>query len=146
MKIIDTPLSVRAKNALRKEGFQTLDQCISLTEQQLVSIRNLGKKTTREIIKYFEGYELKNSLSNETNDMFNDEYKESFQYLMHVLSIPLSDILLSVRTKKVFENLNLKFLKDLVLLDSIAILSVRNSGQKTLREMKFIALFIKKVH
>jgi len=142
MRINDTSLSVRAKNALHKKGFQTSGQCVDLTEEKLFSIPFLGKKTVKEILKYFESDEFEKGLSNETSNIFSDGCEERFQYLVNILAIPLLDLPLSVRAENVLKKLKVEFLKDLVPLDYIAILNVRDCGKKTLREIK---TFLKKI-
>lgn len=142
MRISDTSLSVRAKNALHKKGFQTFGQCVDLTEEKLFLIPFLGKKTVKEILKYFESDEFEKSLSDETNNIFSNGCEERFQYLVNILAIPLLDFPLSVRAENVLKKLKVGFLKDLVSLDYITILNVRDCGKKTFREIK---TFLKKI-
>ena len=47
-------LSVRSYNCLRRAGIQYVSELIELNEDQLLSIRCLGKKSAREIIKSLE--------------------------------------------------------------------------------------------
>ena len=54
MLIEKTHLSVRAKNCLQREGYFTVEDIKDLTEEKLLSIRNLGEKTLNEIKAFIE--------------------------------------------------------------------------------------------
>ena len=49
-------LSARAINALMRNGIQTFGALISTSEEQLLKIRNLGKRTLQEIHLFREGF------------------------------------------------------------------------------------------
>ena len=48
------PLSVRAKNCMKQVGVSSLEGLLSLNPDDLMSIKNMGKKTCREIITFCE--------------------------------------------------------------------------------------------
>ena len=50
-RIIDLNFSLRIQNALNAENITTLDQLLSLTEEDLYNITNLGITSIREILK-----------------------------------------------------------------------------------------------
>lgn len=54
-------LSVRAYNCLRRSGIATLADILNMTERQLLNVRNLGRKSSDEIIGIVSalGYSLK---------------------------------------------------------------------------------------
>lgn len=49
--IEDLELSVRAYNCLKRAGIQTVDELISKSEDEMVKVRNLGKKSLDEVKK-----------------------------------------------------------------------------------------------
>lgn len=58
---IDTlNLSVRAYNALRKAGIDTVGQLLGMSEEQLMSIKGFGRKCLEEVVEKlaFWGYEI----------------------------------------------------------------------------------------
>lgn len=55
-KISDLDFSVRAYNCLKRGGFRTLKDFVGITEDDLMHVRNLGKRTLEEIIDVLEGY------------------------------------------------------------------------------------------
>jgi DNA-directed RNA polymerase subunit alpha len=59
--ITDLELSVRSFNCLKRQGIHTVQELTQLSKTQIENIKNLGKKSLREIIKILvdKGYELK---------------------------------------------------------------------------------------
>lgn len=49
MAIEDLDLSVRSYNCLKRAGIQTVDELIQKTEDELMKVRNLGKKSLKEV-------------------------------------------------------------------------------------------------
>lgn len=65
-KILDTTieeldLSVRAFNCLKRAGINTVEDLINRTEEDMIKVRNLGKKSLEEVIQKLHslGFELK---------------------------------------------------------------------------------------
>lgn len=56
--LIETEISTRAFNALRRSGINTLGQLTQLTESDLKKVRNLGPKCCEEIKELLEKYNL----------------------------------------------------------------------------------------
>lgn len=48
------PLSVRAKNCIKQAGISSLEGLLSLSAEDLMSIKNMGAKTCQEILAYCE--------------------------------------------------------------------------------------------
>jgi DNA-directed RNA polymerase subunit alpha len=59
--ITDLELSVRSFNCLKRQGIHTVQELTQLSRTEIENIKNLGKKSLREIIKILleKGYELK---------------------------------------------------------------------------------------
>ena len=56
--LIETEISTRAFNALRRSGINTLGQLTQLTESDLKKVRNLGPKCCEEIKELLGKYNL----------------------------------------------------------------------------------------
>ena len=126
----DSHLSVRAKNALAKKGVVTIDQCASLSEEQLLKFKNLGKKTVQEILHYIL------SCNCENEHVSAGQAENDTRYLKYVLATPISMAAFSVRAKNILDALGVKYFKDLVVLSERRVLKQKNSGKKTVCEIK----------
>jgi len=51
MTVEDLDLSVRSTNCLRRQGIETVGDIVNKTEDEMIKIRNLGKKSLDEIIQ-----------------------------------------------------------------------------------------------
>lgn len=60
MKIEDLKLSPRSYNALKRSGFDTVEQVLELTPHQLLLFRSIGDKVKEEIYSKIQeaGYAL----------------------------------------------------------------------------------------
>lgn len=136
MELKNAPLSVRAINALSKAGFISVNDCLKLTEMQLLSIKNLGKTTAYEILEYLKQYKPAND-TGISDEMLSapQESKERQEYLELILALPVSEILFSVRSKNCLKKLKVRHLKNLVLLTDSQIMGQKNAGKRSLREM-----------
>lgn len=69
MTIEELELSVRAFNCLKRAGINTLEDLIEFGEENVVKVRNLGKKSLDEVIEKLHslGYSLKGSSNNSNN-------------------------------------------------------------------------------
>lgn len=133
------PLSVRAKNALDDIGVKTLGECRKLTFNELCLLRNVGKKSANEIIRVvgdiIQGKERILDYKPEEIRSLDESY------LINVLSLPLSEIKLSVRATNVISNLlGNKRIINLVRLERNEILSLQNCGSSTLQEIDELLL------
>jgi ERCC4-type nuclease len=76
IKIDELYLSVRSYNCLRRANINTIEDLISKSEEELMKVRNLGRKSCKEIINKLQelGYQLKPNYCLE--DSFDDEEEE----------------------------------------------------------------------
>ena len=58
MTIDDLELSVRSNNCLKRAGIQTVEELIQKTEEDMMKVRNLGKKSLKEIKEVIASYGL----------------------------------------------------------------------------------------
>ncbi len=64
MMIEDLDLSVRSYNCLKRAGIQTVDELTQKTEDEMMHVKNLGKKSLKEVKEkmyqlglFFKSYE-----------------------------------------------------------------------------------------
>ena len=58
MTIEELELSIRSFNCLKRAGINTVDELISKTPEEMMRVRNLGKKSLEEVITKLESYGL----------------------------------------------------------------------------------------
>ena len=63
MTIEELDLSVRSFNCLKRAGINTVEDLVSKTEEEMMKVRNLGRKSLEEVIEKL--HSLGFSLSNE---------------------------------------------------------------------------------
>ena len=51
MTIEELDLSVRSYNCLKRGGINTVDELISKTEEEMMKVRNLGRKSLEEVVQ-----------------------------------------------------------------------------------------------
>lgn len=70
IKIDELYLSLRSYNCLRRAGIDTIGELINKTEEELSKIRNLGRKSVKEIKEKLKdlGYKLKSQTVEDLND------------------------------------------------------------------------------
>lgn len=123
----ELPLSVRAIHALNAAGYKILSDCKQLSYDELCLLKNVGRKTADEIYLIL----TKNQLFLENDrKVYSDQ-----NYLVKILSIPISEIVLSVRATNVLKHSKSIYLIDLVQKDPDKIIRIRNCGRKTLNEI-----------
>ena len=61
MTIEELDLSVRSFNCLKRAGINTVEDLISKTEEDMMRVRNLGRKSLEEVVEKLEslGYKLR---------------------------------------------------------------------------------------
>jgi len=67
MKIEELDFTVRSYNCLKKAGVNTISDLTSMTYNELLKIKNLGKKSLNEIIDKMKelGYDLDDNTSSD---------------------------------------------------------------------------------
>lgn len=74
-KIEDLDLSVRSYNCLKRANINTVGELTQKTEEEMMKVRNLGRKSLKEVVQKLReiGLDLKNS----TGESFLDDDEES---------------------------------------------------------------------
>ncbi len=65
MTIEELDLSVRSYNCLKRAGINTVEDLINKTEDEMMKVRNLGRKSLEEVVQKLEALGLKLALSEE---------------------------------------------------------------------------------
>ena len=58
MKIEEMDFSVRSYNCLKRANIHTVEDLIRKTEEEMLKVRNLGKKSLDEVMQKLEAYGL----------------------------------------------------------------------------------------
>ena len=58
MTIEELDLSVRSFNCLKRAGIDTVEDLINRTEEDMIKVRNLGRKSLEEVIQKLHSLEL----------------------------------------------------------------------------------------
>lgn len=79
-KIEDLDLSVRSYNCLKRANINTVGELTQKTEEEMMKVRNLGRKSLKEVVQKLReiGLDLKNSttLFDDEDSEFDDEDSE----------------------------------------------------------------------
>ena len=146
VQILETPisdfeLSVRSRNCLRKMNINTLGDLLKITEAELLSYKNFGETSLREVKVILESkglhlgmaLEEKQLGSEESFDLGTAEGKEG-----KLLYKSVDDLQLSVRSRKCLQKLNICTIGELIRRTEAELLGVKNFGVTSLNEIKRI--------
>jgi len=142
-QILETPISdfeltVRSRNCLKKMNIVTLGDLLNISEAVLLSYKNFGETSLREIKSLLEtkglylGMALEEKLSSsETSELSVAEDKDE-----QLLNKPIDDLQLSVRARKCLQKLDIRTLDDLTRKTEAELLGRKNFGVTSLNEIK----------
>jgi len=143
-QILETPisdfeLSVRSRNCLKRMNINTLGDLLNITEAELLSYKNFGETSLREIKVVLDSKGLHLGMA------LNEEQLSSAEITDHsavedrdkeLLDKPIDDIQLSVRARKCLQKLNIRTLADLIHRTDAELLGCKNFGVTSLNEIK----------
>ena len=74
-KIEELDLSVRSYNCLKRAGINTIGELAQKTEEEMMRVRNLGRKSLKEVMQKLRenGFELKHSYDLDDEEKDTDE-------------------------------------------------------------------------
>ena len=143
-QILETPmsdfeLSVRSRNCLKKMKIETLGDLLNITETELLSYKNFGETSLREIKTILEpkglylgmALEDKQLSSAEMTDEAVDEDQEE-----GLTNKPVDDLRLSVRARKCLQKLNIHSIGEITSKTDAELLGCKNFGVTSLNEVK----------
>jgi DNA-directed RNA polymerase subunit alpha len=143
-QILETPisdfeLSVRSRNCLKKMNIETVGDLLNITEMELLSYKNFGETSLREIKTILESKGLHLGMALEEKQFAVAEpfdhsgIKEEYEGL---LSKSVDDLQLSIRARKCLQKLNIRTLGELIHRTEAELLGVKNFGVTSLNEIK----------
>jgi DNA-directed RNA polymerase subunit alpha len=141
--IPDFELSVRSRNCLKKMKIETIGDLLNITESELLSYKNFGETSLREIKIILDSKNLRLGMALEEKQFasiddiegnsIEDEDEDDGEGL---LNKPVDDLQLSVRARKCAEKLDLHTIGELVRKTDAELLGCKNFGVTSLNEIK----------
>jgi len=147
-QILETPisdfeLSVRSRNCLKKMKIETISDLLNITEVELLSYKNFGETSLREIKSILETKTLRLGMALEEKQLppaeiseFSEAQDEDEDEDEGLLNKPIDDLPLSVRARKCLEKLDIRTLGDLTRKTDAELLGVKNFGVTSLNEIR----------
>ncbi|MBP7051321.1 MAG: tetratricopeptide repeat protein [Phycisphaerae bacterium] len=141
-QILETPisdfeLSVRSRNCLRKMNIRTLGDLLNITEAELLSYKNFGETSLREIKAILDQKGLRLGQALEDKQLQVDTTPErAATDDRSLMSKTVEDIQLSVRARKCLQKLNIRTLGELTRTTDAELLGCKNFGVTSLNEIK----------
>jgi len=141
-QILETPisdfeLSVRSRNCLKKMNIFTLGDLLNISEAELLSYKNFGETSLREIKALLDTKGLFLGMALEEQELSSGESPEEIatedEGLLNKL---IDDLQLSVRARKCLQKLELRTLGDLIHKTDAELLGCKNFGVTSLNEIK----------
>jgi DNA-directed RNA polymerase subunit alpha len=143
-QILETPmsdfeLSVRSRNCLKKMKIDTLGDLLNITETELLSYKNFGETSLREIKAILEPKGLFLGMALEDKQLSSAEMTDEAIAADQEESIknkPVDDLRLSVRSRKCLQKLNIHTIGELTNKTDAELLGCKNFGVTSLNEVK----------
>jgi DNA-directed RNA polymerase subunit alpha len=141
-QILETPisdfeLSVRSRNCLKKMNINTVGDLLNITEVELLSYKNFGETSLREIKDILESRGLHLGMILEEKTTGEIPLRSIIEKQdTGTLNKSVDDLLLSVRAKRCMEKLNIRTLGELICKTEAELLGCKNFGVTSLNEVK----------
>ncbi len=135
--ITDFELSVRSRNCLDRLGMRTLGDLTEVSEQELMSSRNFGDTSLKEIQELLEanGLSIGCNVATRKADVAEPP-KDLSPEQRSAMEQPISDLNLSVRARKCMSRLNISAIGELLSKSPDDLLSSKNFGVTSLNEIR----------
>ena len=135
--ITDFELSVRSRNCLKKMKINTIGDLLNISEAELLSYKNFGETSLREIKATLEAKSLRLGMALEDKQMPADEASvTSVAEDQGLRNKPVEDLQLSVRARKCVERLHVRTIGELTRKTEAELLGCKNFGVTSLNEIK----------
>jgi DNA-directed RNA polymerase subunit alpha len=141
-QILETPLSdfelsVRSRNCLRKMNLQTLGDLLKITETELLSYKNFGETSLREIKGILESKGLRLGMALEEKHFQPTEISGlGATQDQGLIGKSVDDLQLSIRARKCLQKLNICTIGELTRTTEAELLGCKNFGVTSLNEIK----------
>ncbi len=144
VQILETPisdfeLSVRSRNCFKKMNIKTLGDLIHITETELLSYKNFGETSLREIKAILESKGLRLGMALEEKQLSLTESVDldlTDEENKGLLGKSVDELQLSVRARKCLQKLNIRILAELIHRTEAELLGCKNFGVTSLNEIK----------
>lgn len=136
--ISDFELSVRSRNCLKKMNINTVGDLLNITETELLSYKNFGETSLREIKRVLEAKGLRLGMALEESRQVGTEETTDKSALADqgLLNKTIDDLQLSVRSRKCLQKLNIRTIGELTHKTDAELLGCKNFGVTSLNEIK----------
>ena len=140
-QILETPisdfeLSVRSRNCLKKMNILTLGDLLNISEAELLSYKNFGETSLREIKAILETKGLSLGMALDDKHFAKKAMPEpAHEEDQGMLSKPVDDLQLSVRARKCIQKLNIRTIGDMTRTTEAELLGCKNFGVTSLNEI-----------
>ncbi len=130
-------LSVRATNCLQGANINTVGQLLRLSNQDLMGLANLGRKTLTELREKLREIRNNSKLAAQPEPITNySSCNLDDKKILAGLATPTKNLVLTVRVRKVLDTQQIEYLYQLVQLTEKDLLRWKNFGRKSLYELK----------
>ena len=137
--VTDFELSVRSRNCLAKMGIRTLGDLVRKTEPELLSYKNFGETSLLEIQEILDCKSLHLGMTNEelASDTLGTQTNDKSEWEPNdPRSRPISELELSVRSRRIVEMFKLRTIGDLTEKTEAELMACPNFGQTSLNEIR----------
>ncbi len=137
--VSDFELSVRSRNCLKKMDINSLGDLLKISEQELLSYKNFGETSLNEIRAMLKLKGLKLGQGAEEGNAQPAPVviaRAPAGVPPDVLAKPVSELELSVRSRKCLQRLNITSIGELAMRTEAELLGTKNFGQTSLTEVK----------
>lgn len=146
MTIEELELSVRSFNCLKRVGINTVTELVSKTREDMMRVRNLGRKGLEEVENKLIslGLSFSESVSTEDDDLFSvtmgeipvmgglqDSPSENSGYL----GMSIEELDLSVRAYNCLKRHGVETVEDIIAMSEDDLMKVRNLGRRSMEEV-----------
>ena len=143
-QILETPmsdfeLSVRSRNCLKKMKIDTLGDLLNITETELLSYKNFGETSLREIKAILEPKGLYLGMALEDKQLSSAEMADEAvaeDQEEGLKNKPVDDLRLSVRARKCLQKLNIHTIGEITSKTDAELLGCKNFGVTSLNEVR----------
>jgi DNA-directed RNA polymerase subunit alpha len=136
--ITDFELSVRSRNCLKKMNIRSLGDLLRTSEQELLGYKNFGETSLNEIKALLaqKGLRLGQAADESKTAVRRTPTATVGNVAPEILSKPVGDLELSVRSRKALQRLNINTVGELTSRTEDELLGCKNFGQTSLNEIK----------
>ncbi len=134
--VSDFELSVRSRNCLQKMNIHCLGDLVKKTESEMLSYKNFGETSLREIKEMLTSKGLRLGMFREDAATRAAHERARRGQNRELLSKSIDELELGVRSRKAMDMLNIASIEDLVSMSETELANVKNFGRVSLNEIK----------